>query len=104
MNYNSYTSSVCVAAYLDMLLKSGKNVYVNYGHQSYGEWSLILACLACDDENAMDEIKGIKGYMKDHPGIKGFAVRNLEPDVSIKKYCAQYSITLKNYNVLHFIR
>lgn len=74
----------CVAVSLERLLKGGKNVYVSYGHKNYGEWSLILACMACDETNAMDEVEGIKGYMKAHPGITGIVLRKLEPGVRIK--------------------
>lgn len=69
--------------YLDMLCKSGKDVFINYGHDSYGYWTAALACMACDDMNAVDESKGLIAFLGEHPGIKGMMLRNLEPWVII---------------------
>lgn len=71
-----------LTVFLDMLCKSGKKVYVHFGHESFGEWSLTLACLSCDETSAVDEAAGINGYINCHPGITGFVLRNLVPDVS----------------------
>lgn len=68
--------------FLDMLLKSGKPTYVYYGHWTYQAWGYILACMTCNDMNALDEVEGIKGYLGEHQGITGFLLRNLEPDMA----------------------
>jgi hypothetical protein len=67
-----------------MMLKSSKNVFVIYGHATQEEWSQVLACEACNNgTNSQDEMKGLKSFLDQHPGIKGLLIRNLELDVRI---------------------
>lgn len=67
---------------MDEICETGKNVYVCYGHKTYSEWSLILACMDCDSSNAVEETEGLNAFLKDHPGITGLVLKNLEPTVS----------------------
>lgn len=78
---------------MDELGLTGKNVYIIYSHRTNGEWGLILAGLACDDTNALDESIGINAFVKEHPGIKGLIIRNLDFVVIVI-----ISIKLLNFN------
>jgi hypothetical protein len=72
---------ICIAK-LDVILNDAKNVFVVYGHSTQEEWSQVLACEACNNgSNSQLEMKGLKSFLDQHPGIKGLLISNLELDV-----------------------
>jgi hypothetical protein len=53
-----------------------------YGHATQEEWTQVLACEACNNgTNSQLEMKGLKSFLEQHPGIKDLLITNLELDV-----------------------
>ncbi|XP_060847583.1 uncharacterized protein LOC132927138 [Rhopalosiphum padi] len=97
--YNAYApcGGDDLLAKLDMMLKSSKNVFVLYGHSTQEEWSQVLACEVCNNgTNSQDEMKGLKSFLDQHPGIKGLLITNLELDDNSVDF-PEYSENLKVY-------
>uniref|UniRef100_A0A2S2P5V6 Uncharacterized protein n=1 Tax=Schizaphis graminum TaxID=13262 RepID=A0A2S2P5V6_SCHGA len=83
---------------LDTILQSSKNVFILYGHVTQEEWSQVLACESCNNgTNSQDEMKGLKAFLDQHPGIKGLLITNLELDensVDSPKYSENFKVYL----------
>ncbi|XP_060859529.1 uncharacterized protein LOC132936780 isoform X2 [Metopolophium dirhodum] len=64
---------------LDKTLKAKRPTYVYYGHVTQSEWTQILACEACNGgTNSLDEMKGLKAFLDEHPGITGLILTSIE--------------------------
>ncbi|XP_060856473.1 uncharacterized protein LOC132934214 [Metopolophium dirhodum] len=82
---------------LDKTLKAKRPTYVYYGHVTQSEWTQMLACEACNGGiNSLDEMKGLKAFLDEHPGITGLILTTFENG----KYAIEfpgYSENLKKY-------
>ncbi|XP_060847778.1 uncharacterized protein LOC132927284 isoform X2 [Rhopalosiphum padi] len=86
-----------VLATLDVILKSSKNVFILYGHTTQERWTQVLACEACNNgTNSQNEMKGLKSFLDQHPGIKGLLITNLELDENSVDF-PEYSENFKVY-------
>ncbi|KAL4154323.1 hypothetical protein QTP88_000202 [Uroleucon formosanum] len=64
---------------LDKVLAFSKPVYVYYGYATQSEWTQVLACEVCDGgTNSLDEMKGLKAFFNEHPGITGVILSAFE--------------------------
>ncbi|XP_060847773.1 uncharacterized protein LOC132927283 isoform X1 [Rhopalosiphum padi] len=85
-------------AKLDEILKDSKDVFVLYGHATQQEWTQVLACEACNNgTNSQNEMKGLKSFLDQHPGIKGLLITNLELDdnsVDFPEYSENFKVYL----------
>ncbi|XP_060847780.1 uncharacterized protein LOC132927285 [Rhopalosiphum padi] len=82
---------------LDVILKSSKDVFVVYGHATQEEWTQVLACEACNNgTNSQNEMKGLKYFLDQRPGIKGLLITNLELDENSVDF-PEYSENFKVY-------
>ncbi|CAI6353041.1 unnamed protein product [Macrosiphum euphorbiae] len=75
------TNDIKVLENLDKTLESKRPTYVYYGHMTQSEWTQVLACEACNGGiNSLDEMKGLKAFLDEHPGIKGLILTTFEND------------------------
>ncbi|XP_060848366.1 uncharacterized protein LOC132927794 [Rhopalosiphum padi] len=84
---------------LDKILKmkGTKRVFICYGHANIEEWSAMLACESCNGgTNSLDEMKGLKAFFNEHPGIDGLILTGLEYDEDSFEFPG-YSENLKTY-------
>ena len=51
-------------------------------HKTREEWTQVLGCGQSMEVNANDEMKGIKAFLDQYPGIKGLIIGCLEPTVN----------------------
>jgi len=66
---------------LDKTLKAKRPTYVYYSHGTQSEWTKVLACEACNEgANSLDEMKGLKAFLDEHPGITGVILTSIEND------------------------
>ncbi|XP_029346528.1 uncharacterized protein LOC100158692 isoform X2 [Acyrthosiphon pisum] len=66
---------------LDKTLQAKRPTYLYYGHISQSEWTQVLACEACNGGiNSLDEMKGLKAFLDEHPGITGLILTTFEND------------------------
>ncbi|XP_026819649.1 uncharacterized protein LOC113558397 [Rhopalosiphum maidis] len=83
---------------LDLLLKSSKNVFILYGHETEEDWAQVLATeISNNATNSTNEMKGLKPFLDKHPGIKGLLINNLELDansVDFPKYSENFKVYL----------
>ncbi|XP_060860286.1 uncharacterized protein LOC132937480 [Metopolophium dirhodum] len=103
LNYHVYgdpcacTHAKRVIDNLDKILKAKRPTYVYYGHMTQSEWTQMLACEACNGgTNSLDEMKGLKAFLDEHPGITGLILTAFENG----KYAIEfpgYSENLKKY-------
>lgn len=82
---------------LDDIVNVGKNVYAIYGRETFGDWSVVLYNMDCNDTAAVEESKSINMFLEKHPGVKGFLLNGLIPQVVIHYHC----LNNNNKNVLH---
>lgn len=66
--------------YLDLLGKTGKNIYAIILRKSYTEW---IKFLDCDGQNAAKDADGINTFISHYSGIKGVSFRKWQPVVII---------------------
>ncbi|XP_025198334.1 uncharacterized protein LOC112596767 [Melanaphis sacchari] len=82
---------------LDKILKSSKRVFLYYGYMTIQEWTKILACESCNGgTNSLDEMKGLKAFLDEHPGIAGLIISGLEYDYDSPEFPG-FSENLKTY-------
>ncbi|XP_026820673.1 uncharacterized protein LOC113559229 [Rhopalosiphum maidis] len=82
---------------LDLILKSSKNVFIFYGHHTEEEWAQVLNTENDHKEKKLnEEMKALKTYLDQHPGIKGLIIKNLEFDANSTNV-SNYSENLKVY-------
>ncbi|XP_026819366.1 uncharacterized protein LOC113558038 [Rhopalosiphum maidis] len=84
---------------LDKILKmkGSKRVFLLYGHTTIQEWTAMLACESCNGgTNSLDEMKGLKAFLDEHPGIDGLVLTSLEYDDDSDEFMG-YSENLKTY-------
>jgi hypothetical protein len=63
-------------------MKGSKRVFLFYGHITEQDWTTLLACESCNGgTNSLDEMKGLKAFLDEHPGIDGLVLTSLEFDV-----------------------
>ncbi|KAE9521591.1 hypothetical protein AGLY_018010, partial [Aphis glycines] len=94
---NLIISNNCFVIYiaiLDVLLKSGKDVYLYYGWSDALDWCKMLKNAST---NSLIEMKSIKGFFKDHQGITGLILTGLsydDPDPECPKFTENFKIYL----------
>ncbi|XP_060860287.1 uncharacterized protein LOC132937481 [Metopolophium dirhodum] len=82
---------------LDKILKAKRPTYVYYGHMTQSEWTQMLACEACNGGiNSLDEMKGLKAFLDEHPGITGLILTTFENGKNAIEFPG-YSENLKKY-------
>ncbi|KAE9521592.1 hypothetical protein AGLY_018011, partial [Aphis glycines] len=86
--------SIISITILDVLLKSGKDVYLYYGWSDALDWCKMLKNAST---NSLIEMKSIKGFFKDHQGITGLILTGLsydDPDPECPKFTENFKIYL----------
>ncbi|KAL4154348.1 hypothetical protein QTP88_000227 [Uroleucon formosanum] len=82
---------------LDKVLAFSKPVYVYYGYATQSEWTQVLACEVCDGgTNSLDEMKGLKAFFNEHPGITGVILSAFEHNEYSTEFPG-FSENLKKY-------
>jgi len=97
LNYNvNFSYSTNVKKTLQSLIESRKPVYLYIGHKTREEWTQVIGCGNAMEVNAIDEMKGLKAFLDQYPGIKGFIICALEPNENTKE-CPNFSKNLGVY-------